>query len=108
MPVLKITHGGSSRKMIHYLLTQDREGNRLQALGGTVVGRDPQTVEAEFRETRLHFGDGTGRQYYHVAISFERTDLGDLATPEGKPDYTKLRDYGEQWAQEAGIAKDHE
>ena len=108
MPVLKITHGGSSAKMIRYLLTQDQEGSRLQALGGTVVGRDPKTVEAEFRDTRLHFGDGTGRQYYHVAISFERNDLGDMATPEGGPDYAKLRDYGEQWAQEAGIARDHE
>jgi hypothetical protein len=108
MPVLKITHGGNSSKMIHYLLTQDKDGNRLQALGGTVVGRDPKTVEAEFRETRLHFGDGAGRQYYHVAISFERSDLGDIANPEGGPDYGKLRDYGEEWAHEAGIARDHE
>jgi len=108
MPVLKITHGASSSKMIHYLFTQDKEGNRLQALGGTVVGRDPKTVEAEFRETRLHFGDGAGRQYYHVAISFERSDLGDIANPEGGPDYGKLRDYGEEWAKEAGIAERHE
>ncbi|MGA9752420.1 MAG: relaxase/mobilization nuclease domain-containing protein [Acidobacteriota bacterium] len=108
MPVLKITHGGSSAKMINYLLTQDRNASRLQSLGGTVVGRDPRTVEAEFRETRLHFGDGAGRQYYHVAISFERSDLGDLATSQGAPDYERIRDYGDEWAREAGIAKNHE
>jgi hypothetical protein len=108
MPVLKITHGASSSKMIHYLFRQEEGSGRVQALGGTVVGRDPKTVEREFHETQVYHGDDTGRQYYHVAISFERSDLGDMKTPEGAPDYERLRDYGEEWARETGIAGKHE
>lgn len=108
MPVLKITHGGCSTKMINYLYSEKGQSDRLQAVGGNVVGRDPKTVEREFNETRVYYGDQPGRQYYHVAISFERSDLGDLKTPNGTPDYERIRDYGEEWAKEAGIAEKHE
>lgn len=108
MPVLKITHGGCSSKMINYLFSEKGQSDRLQAVGGNVVGRDPKTVEREFYETRVYYGDQPGRQYYHVAISFERSDLGDLKTPNGAPDYERIRDYGEEWAKEAGIAVKHE
>jgi|WetSurMetagenome_2_1015567.scaffolds.fasta_scaffold23987_2 hypothetical protein len=108
MPVLKITHGGCSAKMVNYLFSEKGQSDRLQAVGGNVVGRDPKTVEREFNETRVYCGDQPGRQYYHVAISFERSDLGDLKTPSGTPDYESIRDYGEEWAKEAGIADKHE
>ena len=108
MPVLKITHGGCSAKMVNYLFSEKGQIDRLQAVGGNVVGRDPKTVEREFAETRVFHGDQPGRQYYHVAISFERSDLGDLNTSNGTPDYERIRDYGEEWAKEAGIAEKHE
>jgi hypothetical protein len=108
MPVLKITHGANSSKMLHYLFRQEEGSGRVQALGGTVVGRDPKTVEHEFHETRVYHGEDNGRQYYHVAISFERSDLGDMETPGEAPDYERLRDYGEEWAKETGIADKHE
>jgi hypothetical protein len=43
-----------------------------------------------------------------VALSFERSDLGDLKTPEGAPDYERIRDYGEEWAKEASIAQGYD
>lgn len=94
--------------MVNYLLNQNESKNRVQALGGSLVGRDSASIEREFKETRDYFGQHEGRQYYHVALSFERGDLGTLASPEGKPDYARIRDFGEQWAQEAGIAKGYE
>ena len=94
--------------MVGYLLSQNESGNRVQALGGSVVGREAGAVEREFKETRDYFGQQEGRQYYHVALSFERKDLGDLARPDGTTDHGKLRDYGEEWAKEAGIADRHE
>lgn len=94
--------------MTTYLLTQEAESGRVQAIGGNVVGREPEAIEKEFQETRDFYGVTSGRQYYHVALSFERSDLGDMATAEGKPDYGRIRDYGEEWAQEAGIAGRHE
>lgn len=94
--------------MTTYLLTQEAESGRVQAVGGNVVGRDPEAIEREFQETRDFYGVTSGRQYYHVALSFERSDLGDMATPEGQPDYNRIRDYGEEWAKEAGIAGRHE
>ncbi len=94
--------------MVGYLLSQNESGNRVQALGGSVVGREAGAVEREFKETRDYFGQQEGRQYYHVALSFERNDLGDLARPDGTTDHGKLRDYGEEWAKEAGIADRHE
>jgi hypothetical protein len=108
MPVLKISHGDRSAKMTDYLFSQGAESGRLQALGGNVVGRDPVTVEHEFQETRDFYGYAGGRQYYHVALSFERADLGDMTTPDGAPDYGRIRDYGEEWAKETGIADKYE
>lgn len=108
MPVLKISFGKSSARMIGYLLNQNEDGNRVQALGGSVVGREGMAIEKEFQETRNYFGQHEGRQYYHVALSFERQDLGDLTKPDGTPDYAKLSDYGEEWTKEAGIADRHE
>ena len=103
MPVLKITHGGCSAKMVNYLFREQEGSGRLQAVGGNVVGRDPQSVERDFKLTRNYFGENGTREYYHVALSFERSDLGDMKTPEGKPDYERIRDYGEEWAESAGI-----
>ena len=94
--------------MVNYLLNQNESGNRVQALGGNVVGRESVAVEREFKETRDYFGQHEGRQYYHVALSFERHDLGDLTLPDKTPDHAKLRDYGEEWAKGAGIAERHE
>ena len=94
--------------MISYLLNQNEEGNRVQALGGSVAGRDGEAVEREFKATREQFGQRGGREYYHVALSFERHDLGDLAKPDGTPDHAKIRDYGEEWAKEAGIAQKYD
>lgn len=91
--------------MITYLLNQNEAGSRVQSLGGSVVGRDSESIEREFRSTRTQFGGAEGREYYHVALSFERHDLGDLARPDGNPDFDRIRDYGEQWAREAGIAQ---
>ena len=108
MPVLKISHGGESSKMISYLLNQSEAGNRVQALGGSVAGRDGEAVEREFKATREQFGQRGGREYYHVALSFERHDLGDLAKPDGTPNHAKIRDYGEAWAKEAGIAQKYD
>ena len=108
MPVLKISHGGASSKMISYLLNQNEAGNRVQALGGSVIGKDPEAIEEEFQRTRELFSQHGGREYYHVALSFERNDLGDLATSKGEPSPERLRDYGEEWAREAGIAQKHE
>lgn len=108
MPVLKITHGSQSSSMIDYLLDDRENPGRVQALGGNVVGRDSESIEHEFQSTRIQHGQEGGREYYHVALSFERHDLGDMATPEGKPDFGGIRDYGEQWAKEAGIADKHE
>jgi hypothetical protein len=108
VPILKISFGNRSQAMVSYLFKQTQDGMRVQALGGNVVGRDADTVEREFRETRTYFGQQEGRQYYHVALSFERADLGDLAGPSGKPDYEKIRDYGDQWAKESGVADRHE
>ena len=103
MPVLKISVGGDSSKMISYLLNQNQAGDRVQTMGGNVVGRDAESIEREFRETRDFYARDGARQYYHVALSFERHDLGDLAKPDGTPDHAKIRDYGEAWAKEAGI-----
>ncbi len=103
MPVLKISFGKSSARMIGYLLNQNESGDRVQALGGSVAGRDSTAVEQEFRETRNYFNQHDGRQYYHVALSFERQDLGDMVKPDGAPDHEKIRDYGEEWAREAEI-----
>lgn len=108
MPVLKISQGGDSSKMVSYLLNQNEAGNRVQALGGSVVGRDSEAIERQFRTTREQFGQQGGREYYHVALSFERHDLGDLAAPDGKPSPERLRDYGEEWAKGAGIAQRHD
>jgi hypothetical protein len=108
MPVLKISHGGESSKMVSYLLNQNETGNRVQALGGSVAGQDSAAVEREFKATREQFGQHGGREYYHVALSFERHDLGDLAKPEGGPDYARLRDYGEEWAKEVGISQKYD
>ena len=108
MPILKISVGGGSSKMISYLLNQNEARNRVQAMGGNVTGRSAESVEREFKAARSQFGQEGGRQYYHVAISFERNDLGDLARPDGGPDHAKLRDYGEGWAREAGIAEKHD
>lgn len=108
MPVLKISQGGDSSKMVSYLLHQNEAGNRVQALGGNVVGREAENIEREFRATREQFGQHGGREYYHVALSFERQDLGDLAGPDGKPLPESLRDYGEEWAKGAGIAQRHD
>ena len=108
MPVLKISHGGASSKMVSYLLNQNEAGNRVQALGGSVAGRDAEAVEREFKATREQFGQQGGREYYHIALSFERHDLGDLAKPEGGPDFARIRDYGEEWAKEAGIAQKYD
>ncbi len=108
MPVLKISYGGESSKMISYLLNQNEAGNRVQSIGGNVVGRDNESIEREFRSTRIHFGGEGGREYYHVALSFERHDLGDLAKPDTSPDFARIRDYGEEWAKEAGIAKKYD
>lgn len=94
--------------MTTYLLTQEAESGRVQAIGGDVAGRDPEAIEKEFQETRDFYRVTGGREYYHVALSFERSDLGDMATPEGHPDYGRIRDYGEEWAKEAGIAGRHE
>jgi len=104
MPVLKISVGGDSSKMISYLLNQNQACDRVQTMGGNVVGRDADSIEREFRETRDFYARDGARQYYHVALSFERHDLGDLAKPDGTPDHAKIRDYGEAWAKEAGIA----
>ena len=104
MPVLKISVGDKSDKMIGYLLNQNESGNRVQAIGGNVASRSAQGIESEFKETRKQFGQHEGRQYYHVALSFERTDLGDLAASDGQPDHQRLRAYGEEWAREAGLA----
>lgn len=108
MPVLKISHGGESSKMVSYLLNQNEAGNRVQALGGSVTGQDAEAVEREFKATREQFGQHGGREYYHVALSFERHDLGDLAKPEGGPDFARIRDYGEEWAKEVGIAQKYD
>ncbi len=108
MPVLKISQRGDSSKMISYLLNQNEAGNRVQALGGNVSGGDSESIERQFRTTREQFGQQGGREYYHVALSFERRDLGDLATPDGKPSPERLRDYGEEWAKGAGIAQRHD
>ena len=86
MPILKISVGGDSSKMIAYLLNQNEAGSRVQAVGGNVTGRSAESVEREFKAARSQFGQEGGRQYYHVAISFERNDLGDLARPDGPPD----------------------
>ncbi|MGA9753320.1 MAG: relaxase/mobilization nuclease domain-containing protein [Acidobacteriota bacterium] len=108
MPILKISVGGDSSKMASYLLNQNEARNRVQAVGGNVTGRSAESVEREFKAARSQFGQEGGRQYYHVAISFERSDLGTLARPDGGPDHAKLRDYGEGWAREAGIAEKHD
>jgi len=108
MPVLKISFGNRSSEMVNYLLNQNESGNRVQALGGNVVGRESDAVEREFKETRDYFGQHEGRQYYHVALSFERHDLGDMTSPDGTPDHAKIRDYGEEWAKGVGIAERHE
>ena len=108
MPVLKITHGNRSASMIDYLFREENESGRLQAVGGNVAGRDSASVEGDFRDTRSYFSESGDRQYYHVALSFERSDLGDMAGPEGKPDYERIRDYGDEWAKEAGIANNHD
>lgn len=108
MPVLKISFGNRSSEMVNYLLNQNESRSRVQEVGGTVVGRDSTAIEREFKETRDYFGQQEGRQYYHVALSFERHDLGTLTSPEGQPDFGRIRDYGERWAQEAGIAGRHE
>ena len=81
MPVLKISFGNRSSAMTTYLLNQNEAGTRVQALGGNVAGRDAESVEREFKATRDYYGQKDGREYYHVAISFERHDLGDLAKP---------------------------
>ena len=108
MPILKISVGGNSSKMISYLLNQNEARSRVQAVGGNVTGRSSEAVEREFKAARSQFGQEGGRQYYHVAISFEHGDLGDVVKPDGGPDYAKLRDYGEEWAKEAGIAEKHD
>ncbi len=108
MPVLKISFGNRSVEMINYLLSQNEVGNRVQALAGNVIGRDAATVEREFKETRDQFGQHEGRQYYHVALSFERGDLGDMVRSGGSPDHAQISLYGDEWAKEAGIADRHE
>lgn len=94
--------------MISYLLNQNEAGNRVQALGGNVVGKDAEAIEREFRATREQFGQQGGREYYHVALSFEKHDLGDLAKDDGLPSPDRLRNYGEEWARSAGIAQKHD
>ncbi len=94
--------------MISYLLNQNEQGNRVQALAGNVVNQDAASVEREFKETRDYFGQQDGRQYYHVALSFERNDLGDMVRPDGSPDHDRISAYGDEWAKEAGIADHHE
>jgi hypothetical protein len=94
--------------MISYLLNQNEQGNRVQALAGNVVNQDTASVEREFKETRDYFGQQDGRQYYHVALSFERNDLGDMVRPDGSPDHDRISAYGDEWAKEAGIADHHE
>jgi Relaxase/Mobilisation nuclease domain len=108
MPVLKISHGDRSAMMFEYLLDQNHSNNRVQAIGGSVSGRNAEEVEREFRENRDFHARHGSREYYHVAISFERSDLGDLAAPGGKPNYESIRDYGREWAAETGIAKNHD
>ena len=80
MPVLKISVGDRSAMMVGYLLDQNERSDRVQAIGGNVVGQSPEGVEREFQETREFYGNHGGRQYYHVALSFERSDLGDMTT----------------------------
>ena len=108
MPVLKISHGDRSAMMFEYLFNQNDTNSRVQAIGGSVSGRNAEEVEREFRENRDFHARNGSREYYHVAISFERSDLGDLSTPDGKPDYERIRDYGRDWAAETGIAKNHD
>lgn len=109
MPVLKIDSGHSGKALARYvrydLKGKEREESFASNLGAP---KDAQGAEREFRLTREHFGKTDGVQSYQAYLSFERTDLGDMANPDGSPNWQRLANYGAEWAHRAGIGDRHQ
>jgi hypothetical protein len=67
-----------------------------------------QHAEKDFQEVRARFEKTNGVQAHMAYISFKRDDLGDLAKPDGKPDWEKIEQFGHEYARRAGIAERHQ
>jgi hypothetical protein len=67
-----------------------------------------QHAEKDFQAVREQYGKTDGVQAHMAYISFKRDDLGDLAKPDGKPDWEKMEQFGHEYARRAGIAEKHQ
>ena len=109
MPVLKIDSGHSGGALARYV-RYDPKGNEREEAFASNLGpsKEAQGAEREFRLTREHFGKTDGVQSYQAYISFQRTDLGDLANSDGSPNWQRLANYGAEWAQKSGVGDRHQ
>ena len=100
MPVLKIDSGHSGTALARYVRYNPKGNEREEAFASNLgAPKDAQGAEREFRLTRDHFGKTDGVQSYQAYLSFQRTDLGDMANPNGSPNWQRLANYGAEWAQ---------
>lgn len=113
MPVVKLTAGKDGRKIANYL-QRDTEGNdRAVFVSEYERGRiervnSTQHAERDFQSLREHYGKTDGVQEHMAYLSFKKDDLGDLAKPDGKPDWEKIEAFTHEYARRAEIAEKHQ
>ena len=113
MPVVKLTAGKDGRKIANYLQRDDAGNDRAVFVSEYERGRiervnSAQHAEKDFQSVRERFEKVDGVQAHMAYISFKRDDLGDLAKPDGKPDWEKIEQFSHDFAKRAAVAEKHQ
>ena len=113
MPVVKLTAAKDGGKIANYLQRDDRGDDRAVFVSEYERGRiervnSAQHAEKDFQSVRERFEKVDGVQAHMAYISFKRDDLGDLAKPDGKPDWEKIEQFSHDFAKRAAVAEKHQ
>ncbi len=113
MPVVKLAATKNGRRLANYLQRDDQGNDRAVFVSEsnneqTERVNSAQHAERDFQSVRENYGKTDGVQAHMAYISFKKDDLGDLAKPDGKPDWEKIEAFTHEHARRAGIAENHQ